>query len=383
MPNLPPLEKPRQHKRHALAQDLRALAFTLSPGDRMPSVPELARRFGVAAGTAQAAVETLRGEGLVVRRRGSGTFVAEQRNVPGPAVPIPSPKDTATGTIAVIAESSIAYYFHCVEVLTARAAQDGLNVVCRYANHQLRQEDVFALESLDPVGFLLFSQRLSWAARTMIHERGRRAVVVGVPPAGVVPDVPSVYGDHEAGACEATRCLLEQGHRRFFYLHRLSQEHLFSSLRWHGHLRALREAGLEADAIRAVLHHDDIRSWHSDPEAVRRFFTGPNAPTAGLVWSDDEAALLLAALRAAGLCVPGDISVIGYNNLPISAQVEPMLDTMDQHLDTILTHALALLLSDRPLEPQVPVIVVTPTMIRRASSTAITGTSSSSSGAAP
>jgi GntR family transcriptional regulator len=75
--------KPRPHKHRALADDLRILAVSLAPGDRMPSVPELVREYGVAPSTAQAAVETLRREGVVVRRRGSGTFVAERSAAAG------------------------------------------------------------------------------------------------------------------------------------------------------------------------------------------------------------------------------------------------------------------------------------------------------------
>jgi GntR family transcriptional regulator len=48
-----------------------------APGQAIPSEPEIARAFGVATGTARAAVSALVSENLVVRRQGSGTFVYE------------------------------------------------------------------------------------------------------------------------------------------------------------------------------------------------------------------------------------------------------------------------------------------------------------------
>lgn len=49
------------------------------PGDRLPSQPELASRYGVARETVKAALRLLRNEGLIVSQQGSGTFVNTDR----------------------------------------------------------------------------------------------------------------------------------------------------------------------------------------------------------------------------------------------------------------------------------------------------------------
>jgi DNA-binding transcriptional regulator YhcF (GntR family) len=63
-----------------VAQQLRAAILTrkFAPGDKLPSGPELAKRFGVARQTIQQAIRELRDEGLVVSRQGSGVFVRER-----------------------------------------------------------------------------------------------------------------------------------------------------------------------------------------------------------------------------------------------------------------------------------------------------------------
>jgi GntR family transcriptional regulator len=57
----------------------------LRPGDQLPSEPDLARQHGIARMTARQAIDKLVEEGLLVRRRGRGTFVAEPRMAYPPA----------------------------------------------------------------------------------------------------------------------------------------------------------------------------------------------------------------------------------------------------------------------------------------------------------
>ena len=63
-----------------VANALRAaiLTRTFRPGEKLPSGPELSRRYGVARMTVQQAIRLLRDEGLVVSRQGSGVFVRER-----------------------------------------------------------------------------------------------------------------------------------------------------------------------------------------------------------------------------------------------------------------------------------------------------------------
>ncbi|MGW6624050.1 GntR family transcriptional regulator [Nocardia sp. NPDC055002] len=67
-----------------VANALRAaiLTRTLIPGEKLPSGPQLAERYGVARMTIQQAIRLLRDEGLVVSRQGSGVFVRERTERP-------------------------------------------------------------------------------------------------------------------------------------------------------------------------------------------------------------------------------------------------------------------------------------------------------------
>lgn len=63
---------------------LRAEILTkkFEPGTQLPSGPELAKRFGVARGTVTRAIDMLRDEGLIVTRKGSGSYVRERTERP-------------------------------------------------------------------------------------------------------------------------------------------------------------------------------------------------------------------------------------------------------------------------------------------------------------
>lgn len=76
-------DDPRQASQQ-IANVLRAAILTrkLAPGDKLPSQPELATRYGVARETVKRALETLRSERLIVTRQGSGAFVRAQTQRP-------------------------------------------------------------------------------------------------------------------------------------------------------------------------------------------------------------------------------------------------------------------------------------------------------------
>lgn len=332
----------------------------------MPSVPELVRQFGIAPSTAQTAVEALRREGLIVRRRGSGTFVAERHAVAAAAVP-PAPASHKKGkeTLAVLALYSVPFFRHFVDHITAHAAARGVAATCRYDTSARALADALVLEAQSPAGFLVVGWELESVARELLA-RGHQVVLFGEPSPGSLARVPSVYGNSKMGGYLATRRLLEMGHRRLLCVHGFaSDDALRARRRWQGHTEALREAGLAPD--HPVLGCDPAR-WLGNLDAVEALFGGPAAPTGVIAWSDEDALGFASALAQIGVRVPGDVSLVAYGNLPAGRHADPPLDTIDPHLDVQIEHAFALL-SDAPAADNrsVPTALVTPTLVPRAS----------------
>lgn len=356
----------RRAKHQELTATLRELVTSLPPGERLPSQTELMRRFQVSDRTVLRSLEDLRRDGWIVRRRGSGTYVADPaERAPDPRAAMPAAERRTVAALALTPSPS-PFYHLCLEMLTRVVEATGLSLVCHHARHELDGADALPLEVLQPRGFVVFNFALHDTA-LQLQERGHRVVVLGAPPADVYPAVPCVYGDHEQGGYLATRHLLALGHRRLAYvrIYPPSRYSLLRSFRWRGHERALDEARQSSTPAECVLlDGDTVGQWRSDPSLAAAYFQRPEAPTGLVVWNDSEAVPLLSILKHAGLRVPEDVSVIGYDALPEGAECLPPLTTVDQHLETQLRAVVDLLSRDAPPPPTQSVVVVPDRVVR-------------------
>jgi len=142
----------------------------------------------------------------------------------------------------------------------------------------------------------------------------------------------SCFGyDNIQGGQLATNYLAELGHTRIAYVgDEFLDEFGFytSSERFEGYKRALREHKLPVN--------DDLvwlgpYGYESAKALTTNLLAQPVRPTAIFAMSDMQALGCIAAIREAGLSVPEDISVMGYDNLEVSLHTG--LTTINQHLD--------------------------------------------------
>lgn len=131
--------------------------------------------------------------------------------------------------------------------------------------------------------------------------------------------------DSEAGFTEAVDLLFSLGHRSFGLL--TSAKHFnFSTIRRRAMEAALARHGLTLDAIAETPLGDNPAA----ETAALHLLTRPDRPTAILCVTDALALSVLEVARKTGLSVPDDLSVIGFNNIPVAAYSSPPLSTFDQ-----------------------------------------------------
>lgn len=352
-------------KHQVLTTKLLELVQSLQPGDLLPSQTELMRQHQVSDRTVLRSLDDLRRAGWIVRRHGIGTFVADRsaRRVEAvtPEVTPQSP------TVAALVFTFGPFYQYGVDRLSVEAEAAGLALVCHHARHETSFEDALPLEALHPQGFVIFSYYMYPFAQRLL-ERGERVVIVGSPPTGVVPQAPCVMSDQEPGGYLATRHLLQLGHRRLAFVAPNSRYPLEDTLRWQGHRRALEEAAGAGDAVQdAVIALETQAAWRGDPARCAAFFARAGAPTGLLTWNDAEAASLLHVLHRAGLRVPADISVVGFDALPVGAECIPPLTTVDSHVSSQM-RAVLHLLTHPTAPPSTQLVTIVPTLVERASS---------------
>ncbi|MBO1334165.1 LacI family DNA-binding transcriptional regulator [Streptomyces sp. VRA16 Mangrove soil] len=156
-----------------------------------------------------------------------------------------------------------------------------------------------------------------------LSEAGTRVVLCGRPP---VPDTDAVAltFDNRGGGRELTEHLLGLGHRRIGYVAG-PEERTTTRDRLEGHREALTAAGV-TDSDGLVVHgpYDREAGYAATVELLRR-----DPELTAVVAANDTVALgACAALREAGLRIPEDVSVAGFDDLPFSVDAVPALTTV-------------------------------------------------------
>ncbi|BFO19166.1 hypothetical protein SHKM778_55540 [Streptomyces sp. KM77-8] len=181
-----------------------------------------------------------------------------------------------------------------------------------------------------------------------VKRRLRAAAIpfVVIDPAGDPdPDVPSVGSANWAGGLAATRHLTDQGHERVAII--TGPEDMLCSLaRLDGYRSAMAMAGLQVDP--RLTRYGDFHVQGGFEHAME-LLEGPDRPTAVFAGSDLQALGVLEAARVTGLRVPEDLSVVGYDDVPLAQWSSPPLTTVHQPLRNMAEEAARMLL--RPDDP--------------------------------
>lgn len=193
--------------------------------------------------------------------------------------------------------------------------------------HRPRQEWLDDVLARRPLGMILVLSDLDLPQRRQLETRNIPFAVVdtaGEPP----PGVPTVGSANWNGGLVATRHLIELGHRRIAVVSGPA-DILCSRARIDGFRSAHDAAGLEVD--RSLIRYGNFfveGGYEHGLDLLRR----PDRPTAIFAGSDYQALGVLRAARELGLRVPEDLSVVGYDDLPVTQWIGPALTTVRQPL---------------------------------------------------
>lgn len=213
----------------------------------------------------------------------------------------------------------------------------------------------------NPLGVILVSSGISSPQERQLHARGIPYVLVD-PAGDPAPGVPAVGSANWNGGMLATRHLLRLGHSRIAVIGGPSRL-MCSRARLAGYRSALDEAGVAVDE-QLIVGGDFERD--SGLQLAIRLLDRPDRPTAIFACNDLMALGVYEAARLAGLSIPDDLSVVGYDDLNVAGWLGPPLTTVRQPLKEMGQQATQIVL-DVDLAERTPRVDLATDLIVRSS----------------
>jgi DNA-binding LacI/PurR family transcriptional regulator len=235
-------------------------------------------------------------------------------------------------------------------LLTPQSAHDEEQLGQYLASGHLDGAMLVSLHGADPLpGFLA--------------DRGVPVVVGGRPTRGSPVDVVDV--DNIQGALQAVRHLISLGRRRIVTVTG-PLDMAPSQDRLSGYRSALAEAGIDHDPALELAGDFDQGTAR---EAVERFISAGGKFDALFAASDAMALGAMSAVRRAGLRVPQDIAVVGYDDSPLAQFSDPPLSSVRQPIEEMGREMARAMLAQLGASRQVPrsVVLATELVVRGSS----------------
>ncbi len=318
----------RSRDRNAETKHIKVHALLLSEmealewkaGHPLPAESTLMQRFRVSRNTVRHALASLEHEGLIYRRQGKGSFCSGRR-----------PGDRERSLLAGVVMPQHYIFPEVIRGIDEVARAHRYHVVLSNNRWGQTSDEVILQEivgkNIDgllylPVGTPRPAEILSWLRPLDIP-----LVVMSWDLKD--PNISFVALDDAQGGRLAAEHLLDAGHVRIAYIG--MRDHLPSIERGRGCEAALTARGIERDPSLVRW----IRS--ADPAVFRRSAYDETAallerrrtrPSAIFYMSDDAAVAGCRAIRDAGLSVPGDISVVGFDDSELAANSDPPLTSV-------------------------------------------------------
>lgn len=153
--------------------------------------------------------------------------------------------------------------------------------------------------------------------------------LVAIDPHSGDTDYPAVIATNRAGALEVMEYLIGLGHQRIGFIG--GRENLKSAQqRLRGYTESLQKANISLDP--ALIQQGDYRR-RTGYRCAQELLNLPVPPTAIFAANDESAIGTIEAAREAGLRIPDDLSVVGFDNMPGTTDITPALTTVEQPMN--------------------------------------------------
>jgi LacI family transcriptional regulator, galactose operon repressor len=324
-------------------------------GRRRPSVYEVAERAGVSIATVS---RVLRGSAPVAPETRKRVLAAADELHWRPSRLAQAFVKQAHGAIGIVFPDLAGPYYSRVIAGFEDEAVERRSAALILGTHGRPNVEELVHDLADRVdGLVVMGRTVSDEFVTSLDRRGTPVVLLARAAVG---EVPSVRAGSVTSADSLTEHLLTHGRRRLVFLGDpdLSPD---VSERWRGVRRALRRAGIRtADTVVSAGGFDVDHGY----KAGLHLFAGGATVDAVMCANDEVASGIYRAASAAGLRVPEDVAVTGWDDTTMASRLHPPLTTVRQPMRELGARAASLLFDRIENRPATPVVLRTSVVVR-------------------
>lgn len=314
-------------------------------GDKFYSERQLTEMLSISRITASRVLNELVQEKLLYRLQGKGTFVADLKNM----------EKTFNIGFMVSRRLELLNRIHGHEnnfqkllYIQDMCGRHGYNVLCLSENTGTAGQEniVKAIEKIDGIIFL---GDVNPNLIKFFNDKIPSVIMDDCPDAEIFD---CVLGDNVHGADENVSYLIKNGHRRIGLIHGPLSVASFRE-RLEGYKKALQDNGIEYSDELIVEGGGLIEDGY---KAMEKLLALKNPPTAVFGSNDIMAIGAMKKIKEAGLKIPEDISVTGFDDIDLASHVEPPLTTTSFNEKTLAEKSVSLLISKidhRSPKPQI------------------------------
>ena len=241
----------------------------------------------------------------------------------------------------MIPEIQNPFYSEIVDIMTQIAEERGYTLLLGITNNVSRQEAEYvrmflSRRVLGVIVVPMLADRPDVKHLDLLRAAGIPIVFCTETYDGC--DEPLVMCDFARGEYDATKYLIDKGLRDFWYVS-TDMDANFTRLRYAGFVRALNEAGIPVNKDRELLvRAPRYKAAYEVTEQIIR-----DLPEAVICINDIMTMAILKRLNEAGLRIPRDISLVGFDDIMFSELVSPPLTTVRQPVKKICEKTMELL----------------------------------------
>jgi len=297
--------------------------------DKLPGERALAKQYGYSYMTIRKAVDNLVAEGLLYKIPMKGTFVADRKT-----------SKKKTNIIGYFLDSSIAagltspYYSLIFNALQKQASKHGYSLI--YFSDIGDPSSYKHIHKMDGAIISCFPR-----IEHIVDEINQHIPAVVIDNSSSDKSIPSIIIDNFNAVRSSVNYLCSIGHKRIGFMTGLEDSDVGKN-RYAGYRSGLSDNGLKMN--KKLVFKGDY-SFESGAKGADYFLSLKNPPTAIMCANDAMAIALIRQAVQRGINVPDDLSVIGFDDIPVASQISPALTTLAAPIDRMTELACNMLIN--------------------------------------